>query len=159
MYLFDISYIFISNIVFMISSPRHTVFYTIEKAIKQYRKFAFKRIQNAFNDITLDQALLIQFFNENPSLSQNEIAKLIFKDNASVTRMIELMVKNKYLKRSIDKNDRRKHKIVLTDKAKGSIEEMNNIIVSNRIAAQNGIDSNDIESMKRTLENIIENCK
>jgi len=143
----------------MTNSPKHTVFYTIEKAIKEYRKFAFKRIQNTFNDITLDQALLIQFLHENPSLSQNQIAKLIFKDNASVTRMIELMVNNKYLKRSVDKNDRRKHKIELTDKAKCSIEEMNNIIRSNRIAAQKGIDSNDIESMNQTLNKIIENCK
>lgn len=143
----------------MISSPTYTIFYTIEKAIKEYRKFAFKTIQNTFKDITLDQALLIQFLHENPSLSQKEIAKLIFKDNASVTRMIELMVKNKYLKRSVNKNDRRKHKIELTDKAKCSIEEMNNIILSNRIAAQKGIDGNDIESMKRTLDKIIENCK
>jgi DNA-binding MarR family transcriptional regulator len=143
----------------MLDSPQYTVFYTIEKAIKEYRKFAFKRIQSTFNDITLDQALLIQFLNENPSLSQNEIAKLIFKDNASVTRMIELMVKNKYLKRSVNKNDRRKHKIELTYKAKRSIEEMNNIVLSNRIVAQKGIDSDDIESMKRTLDKIIENCK
>ena len=143
----------------MISSPQHTVFYTIEKAIKEYRKFAFKRIQDSFNDITLDQALLIQYLRENPSLSQKEIAQLIFKDNASVTRMIELMVKNKYLKRSVDKNDRRKHIIELTDKAERSIEEMNNIILSNRIAAQEGIDSKDIESMKQTLNKIIENCK
>ena len=143
----------------MTNSPQHTVFYNIEKAIKEYRKFAYKRIQNTFNDITLDQALLIQFLHDNPSLSQNQIAKLIFKDNASVTRMIELMVNNKYLKRSVDKNDRRKHKIELTDKAKGSIEEMNNIIHSNRLAAQKGIDSNDIESMNRTLNKIIENCK
>ena len=143
----------------MIDSPQYTVFYTIEKAIKDYRKFAFKRIQNSFNDITLDQALLIQLLNENPSLSQNQIAKLIFKDNASVTRMIELMVKNKYLKRSVDENDRRKHKIELTDKAKRSIEEMNNIILSNRTVALKGLDSHDIELMKRTLDKIIENCK
>ena len=73
--------------------------------------------------------------------------------------MIELMVKNEYLKRSVDKSDRRKHKIELTDKAKSCIEEMSNIILSNRIAAQKGIDSNDIESMKNTLNQIIENCK
>ncbi len=143
----------------MISSPTHTVFYTIEKAIKEYRKYAFKRIQNTFPDITLDQALLIQFLHENPSLSQNKIAKLIFKDNASVTRMIELMVKNKYLKRSVDNNDRRKYKIELTDKAKSSIEKMNSIIITNRIAALKGIDSTHIESTKRTLDQIIENCK
>ena len=147
------------QILFMLSSPTHTVFYSIEKAIKDYRKFAFKRIQKYFDDITLDQALLIQFLHENPSLSQNEIAKLIFKDNASVTRMIELMVKNKYLKRSADKTDRRKHKIELTDKAISCVKEMNTIILSNRIDALKGIDDNDIESMKQTLEKIIENCK
>ncbi|MBT8189029.1 MAG: MarR family transcriptional regulator [Flavobacteriaceae bacterium] len=143
----------------MITSPKDTVFYTIEKAIKEYKRFAFKRIQKTFNDITLDQVLLILFLHENPSLSQSEIAKIIFKDNASVTRMIELMVKNKYLKRSIDKNDRRKYKIKLTDKAKHSLNDMNKIILSNRTTAQKGIDSNDIESLTRTLDKITENCK
>jgi len=142
----------------MIKNPKHTVFYSIEKAIKEYRKFALKRIQKEFNDITIDQALLIQFLNDNPSLSQSEIAELIFKDNASITRMIQLMVNKKYLKRSTDRNDRRKHKIELTQNTQNKLNKLNKIILSNRKLALKGIDNNEIEYVEKILYKIIENC-
>ncbi|NPD47294.1 MarR family winged helix-turn-helix transcriptional regulator [Lentimicrobium sp. S6] len=139
-------------------TPKQTIFYSIEKTIKEYRKFVLKRIQEKFKDITVDQALLIQFLNDNPSLSQSEIAKLIFKDNASITRMIELMVKNKYLKRSTDINDRRKYKIELTEYAQKILGELNNIISSNREIALKGINDDEIKNIEKTLSRIIENC-
>ncbi len=143
----------------MIEKPQHTIFYEIEKTIKTYRKFALKNIQEKFRDLTIDQALLIQFLHNNPTLSQTEIAALIFKDNASVTRMIELMVKKKYLKRSIDNKDRRKFKIELTKKTTLQMNELNNIILNNREIALNNIDKNNLENLKETLKMIINNCK
>ncbi len=143
----------------MIKNPKQTVFYSIEKAIKEYRKFALKRIQEKFDDITIDQALLIQFLNNNPSLSQSEIAELIFKDNASVTRMIELMVKKKHLKRTMHKKDRRKYKIELTKKTQKNLSELNEIILKNREIALQDIKGSEIESLENTLLKIIENCK
>lgn len=142
----------------MIKSPKQTIFYSIEKTIKEYRRFALKRIQEKFKDLTIDQALLIQFLNENPLLSQSEIAELIFKDNASITRMIELMVKKKYLKRSTDKNDRRKYKIELTEYTQKKLDELNKVISSNREIALKGISINEIESIERILSKIFKNC-
>ena len=160
MYLLDISIMFVSNkYKEMIKNPQQTIFYSIEKTIKEYRKFALKKVQKKFNDLTIDQALLIQFLNKNPSLSQNEIAKLIFKDNASVTRMIELMVKKKYLKRSVDENDRRKYKIELTDSTQKKLNELSKIISSNRKMVLKGITNIEIENLENTLLKIIKNCK
>tara|TARA_B100000809_G_C15104084_1_gene518039 strand:+ start:115 stop:546 length:432 start_codon:yes stop_codon:yes gene_type:complete len=143
----------------MIKNPKQTIFYSIEKTIKEYRKFAVKNIQKKFNDLTIDQALLIQFLNNNPSLSQREIAELIFKDNASVTRMIELMVKKKYLKRSVDEKDRRKYKIELTPNIQKKLIELSKIISSNREIALKKITNIEIENLESTLLKIVENCK
>lgn len=143
----------------MIENPKQTIFYSIEKTIKEYRRFALKRIQAKFNDLTIDQALLIQFLNDNPSLSQSEIAELIFKDNASITRMIELMVNKNYLRRSTDKNDRRKYKIELTENTQKRLNELNKIILSNREIALQGIENSEVKSIEKILFKIIENCK
>ena len=80
--------------------PTQTIFYTIENAIKQYRKISQKRIQEVVNDITIDQALVLTIIEGNPEFTQIDIAELLFKDYASMTRMINLLVKNRHLSRA-----------------------------------------------------------
>jgi len=78
----------------MFVPPTHTIFYSIEKAIKSYRKLAQKRISEVVPDITLDQALLLLLIEDQPKLSQVKLAGLLFKDYASMTRMIVLLIQN-----------------------------------------------------------------
>lgn len=142
----------------MIELPSQTVFYTIEKAIKEYRRFAQKNLNEKIENITIDQALLLIFLNNHPELSQNEIGELVFKDNASVTRMIELMAKKDYLKRSVNKDDRRKYNFSITDKGQKILNNLSTIISSNRKSALDGITDNEITQLKNTLNKIINNC-
>jgi DNA-binding MarR family transcriptional regulator len=83
-----------------IKNPTGTVLYLIEQAIKEYRKISQKNISNIVKDITIDQCLILMVLTRNANISQNEMAQLVFKDNASITRMIELMVKKEYLART-----------------------------------------------------------
>ena len=80
-----------------LKNPTGTVLYSIEHTIKEYRKIAQKNISKVVKDITVDQCLILMILNDDSKISQNELAGLIFKDNASITRMIELMVKKDYL--------------------------------------------------------------
>ena len=142
----------------MLTQPSETVFYLIEKAIKNYRKLAQQEISERVGNLTLDQALLLQFLIKNPGLTQSEIADLIFKDNASVTRMIELMVKNKFLSRSMNSNDRRRFNIELTKKTKDLLPELNMIITENRTKALQNIPQTEIDKVASILNKIIKNC-
>ena len=154
----DISSIFVSNKNKMFKLPSQTIFYTIEKTIKEYRRFAQRNLNKTIENITVDQALLLIFQNNYPELSQNELGELMFKDNASVTRMIELMVKKDYLERSINKQDRRKYNLNITDKGKKILTDLNTIILSNRKSALRGISNSEITQLKNTLNKIINNC-
>jgi DNA-binding MarR family transcriptional regulator len=143
----------------MMKLPSQTIFYTIERAIKGYRRFAQRNLNQTIENLTIDQALLIIFINKYPELSQNEIGKLIFKDNASVTRMIELMIKKEYLKRTVNLKDRRKYNLSITNKGKKAITDSSSIILSNRESALKGISDNEINQLKNILTKIIDNCK
>ncbi|MDY8135868.1 MarR family transcriptional regulator [Aquimarina sp. 2201CG5-10] len=134
------------------------IFYSIERAIKEYRKFAQKSISAKINDITVDQGLVLSFLNNYPELSQKEIAKMMFRDNASMTRMIDLMVKKGYLERSMNDKDRRRHTIEITDNGKQILEELPPVISSNRKIALKGITNEEIEQLEKTLGKIISNC-
>ena len=140
-------------------NPTGTVLYLIEHAIKEYRKVSQKNIAKIVNDITVDQCLVLIILNKDTNVSQNEVASLIFKDNASITRMIELMVKKDYLNRTIHKEDRRKFNLEITEKGKKTIELLNPVVQLNRKTALNGLSLEEINLLDKTLNKIIANCK
>ena len=142
-----------------IKNPTGTVLYLLEQAIKEYRKVSQKNIAKIVKDITVDQCLVLIILNKDTNISQNELAILIFKDNASITRMIELMVKKDYLNRTIHKEDRRKFNLEITEKGKKTVELLNPIIQLNRKTALNGLSLEEIDLLDKTLNKIIANCK
>lgn len=141
------------------SNPTGTVLYTIEQTIKEYRKISQKNIGKIVNDITVDQCLLLIVLNKNSNYSQKEIAELIFKDNTSITRIIELMVKKEYLTRKINELDRRKFNLEITEKGKKTIELLTPVINKNRQDALKGLSENEIELLEKILIKILSNCK
>jgi|SRR6478736_4974429 len=143
----------------MKKNPTGTVLYTIEQTIKEYRKIAQRNIGKIVSDITVDQCLLLMILNQNPEYSQKEIAKLIFKDNTSVTRIIELMVKKEYIIRKIHEIDRRKFSLEITEKGKNTIELLSPVILHNRETALEGLSQDEIDFLDKTLNKIIFNCK
>ncbi len=142
-----------------ISLPSETIFHTIESSIKEYRKFAQKNISEQITDMTIDQGLVLLFLNEYPDLTQKEIAELVFKDNASMTRMINTMVKKKYLKRSMNNEDRRRYKIEITVKGRQVLETLPPIIQKNRKTSLIGITKNELKQLEIILNKIRSNCR
>lgn len=140
-------------------NPTGTVLYTIEQAIKEYRKVCQKNIEKIVSDITVDQCLVLIILNENSKISQIEIAKLLFKDNASVTRIIELMVKKDYLVREVNEIDKRKSKLVITEKGEKTIVLLTPVFKLNRKTALDGLSLDEIELLDKLLHKIISNCK
>jgi DNA-binding MarR family transcriptional regulator len=141
-----------------ISLPSETVFHSIERAIKEYRKFSQINISNQIKDLTIDQGMVLLFLDKHSELTQKEIAALIFKDNASMTRMINLMVNKKYLKRSMNPLDRRRYNIEITAKGKQVLESLPPIILSNREKSLEGITKEEIIQLESLLKKITSNC-
>ncbi len=142
-----------------IENPQATIFYSIEKAIKTYRQFAQRRLGAVGLNITLDQALLLRALHDHPEASQSEIGNLIFKDYASVTRMIELLVKKRFLTRSMHGVDRRRYRLQLSSEGKKVLKHLNGVIADNRAQAKKKITRQEIEQLRSTLNKIINNCQ
>jgi DNA-binding MarR family transcriptional regulator len=139
-------------------NPTGTVLYSIEKTIKAYRKISQKHISNVVNGITVDQCLVLIILEKNSTFSQNEIAALIFKDAASITRIIELMVNKGYLKRAINNADRRKFNLEISTKGRETIKLLTPVIEENRKRALRGLSKKDLEQLDNLLHKIIANC-
>ena len=135
------------------------IFYSIDKAIRSYRQYAQKQIRENGFDITIDQWLILQALVENPGIKQQDLAEMVFKDNASITRIIDLLVTNGYLDRTVHATDRRKTNLTITNKAENILDSMKPVIAANRRVALKDISAAEIQTVKRVLEQIAENCK
>ena len=142
-----------------LKAPTDIVIYSIEKAIKTYRKFAQNNIRKIESNVTVDQALLLILLQNSPELTQVEMAEVLFKDYASITRMIELMVKNDYLTREENQEDRRRKELTISKKGAEIIKKLFPVIDANRNTALKGLSQSEIEQLDSLLNKIINNCK
>lgn len=133
------------------------LFYTIDKSIKSYRQFAQKRIKEAGFSITIDQWLILRNIQQNPEINQHELSRKVFKDSASVTRIIDLLVRQRFLKRDINEEDRRKRSLQVTEEGNKTLTEVQKIVLQNRAHALKGIEIKELESLKQNLQQIINN--
>ena len=141
------------------SDISNVIFYSIERAIKTYRQFAQRRIRAAGYSITIDQWLTMKTILENPGLKQQELAERVFKDEASITRIIEILVRERYLTRKIPNEDRRRTVLEVTVAGKEILEKVGEVILRNREDALSGVETVDLEALDGMLRKIIENCR
>ena len=134
-------------------------FYLLDKAIRTYRIYSQKKLRENGFKITVDQWLIIKVLMENPGISQQNIAEKAFKDNASVTRIIDLLVKSKYLDRKVNPKDRRTSILKVTADGEDIINKVQDLVLQNRKMAQIGITIEELENLNSTLKKIIKNCQ
>lgn len=134
-------------------------FYNLEKAIKTYRQYAQKKINQQGFDITIDQWLVLKAIAENPHAKQREMAEKVFKDNASVTRIMELLMQKELITREQDAHNRRKNKIQITKRGEKLLKEIQPIIKKNRTKALKNCTSEELAITHQILKEIIQNCQ
>lgn len=135
------------------------LFYTLDKSIKSYRQFAQRKMLGAGFELTIDQWLVLKAILDNPERNQQEIAEAAFKDFASVTRIIELLVKKGFLTRAIHPDDRRRFLLTPTAKAERELTGMRPVTEQNRNTALEGISKEQLAELHQYLTRIIDNCK
>ncbi|QJW89477.1 MarR family transcriptional regulator [Spirosoma taeanense] len=135
------------------------IFYVLDKTIKQYRQFAQANIDRAGIDITIDQWLVLNVIREAPALGQLEIGERVFKDQASVARIIELLVKKNLLVQTASQQDRRRVNRAITTQGQQLLEDVAPIITQNRSTALQGLSDSAIQQLRQTLETIFRNCQ
>jgi len=115
-------------------------------------------IHRVFNEngypITTDQWGILQVLFEKGNLSQKELGDYIAKDKANVTRILNVMEKNKLISRKADDGDRRKYLIGLTDGAVNIMEHLLPLAAFVKDKAQDRISQKDMEKLK-SMVNLI----
>jgi len=139
-------------------TPTSTVLYSIEETIKAYRRLSQQNISSVVPEITVDQALILIIIDREDK-TQSEIADLVFKDYASMTRIIKLMINKDYLTKNTDDGDKRKVALKITQNGKAIIKKLKPMITKNREVALNSLSDKDLNQLFKILNKITQNCK
>ncbi|GAB5474869.1 MAG: MarR family transcriptional regulator [Maribacter sp.] len=108
-------------------------------------------------NVTPEQWAILNRLSENSGLSQKEVAKRTFKDNANITRILDKLEKKGLIKRQTDANDRRVWKIHITKdgkKVRNQIEPLAKEILKK---ATEGIDPEDVQTFNTTAKKMLQN--
>ena len=140
------------------NTPTNSVLYTLEQAIKAYRRLCQQNIDLVMPNLTVDQGLVLLVLDKHPALSQQQIAELVFKDKASLTRIIELLVQKGLVSRAIHPTDRRKFDLHLTAPGRLTLGQLAGTIALNQQTALQGLGAEELAQFAATLQKIIANC-
>jgi DNA-binding MarR family transcriptional regulator len=138
---------------------RDVLFYSLDSASRAYRRFAQARLHAAGIDITIDQWLVLKTIHESPDVTLHQVGTSVFKDFASVTRIVQLLERKGLLRRTPHPTDGRRSELVLTHEGRTVIRTVEPIAQSNRRRALEGIDAEEIARLRELLKRITANCE
>lgn len=126
------------------------------RRVKQYAQQKFKELKFR---ITVDQWLVLKHLYENDSMKQNALAELLFKDNPTLTRIIDLLCKKGLTVRNPHPNDRRCYLVSLTKAGRKKVELLIPKVRAIRLKAWEGLSERDFTHFKKVLNTIYKNLE
>lgn len=142
--------------------PNHarsnSLIHLLERTLRQSRQALHAEFKKNKLRISVDQWLILQQVSVSPGQNQQEIARLSAKDPASVTRILALMEKKKWVSRSVSKNDKRSIRVSVTAEGKRVLLQCTKGVEKFRLYAAKGISQDELNIQKIVLDKLFENC-
>ena len=124
------------------------------RKVKQYAQTAFTDHQF---ELTVDQWTVLRTIYENPDLTNKEMAELCGKDQPTLTRIIDLLIKKELAERITNSSDRRSLRLQITKKGKTKIQEIAPKVAEFRMQAWKNLNEEDFAHFTRILNTIYDN--
>jgi DNA-binding MarR family transcriptional regulator len=133
--------------------------FLLDRTARRVKQYAQQKFKLGDFDITVDQWLILKNLSENDLLSQTELAQMIFKDQPTLTRIIDILVKKGFVQRVPHPLDRRSFQLLLTNEGQSKVDELKPQIASIREKAWENLNKSDFEEFKRILNTIYNNLE
>lgn len=132
------------------------LYYLIDKTNKVARRHSQEHFVKAGFDITIDQWVMMKKIADQEHITQVELAEALFKDTASITRTLSLLLKKKLVRKQVA-TDKRAHELVLTEAGQRFIEKALPLVRELRKEGIKGMTSSEIKALRSGLLKMIEN--
>ncbi len=129
----------------------------LDATLKLIKQDLIKRFRNKGIDLTPEQWALLSELADRGTIYQRELAESTFKDAPTVSRIVELLHKRGYIKRSADEDDRRRFWISLTKTGRQVFDQASPIVYEARMKGWKGLNNKDYDDLSRILNQISSN--
>ncbi|PSL02563.1 MarR family winged helix-turn-helix transcriptional regulator [Cecembia rubra] len=133
--------------------------FLLDRTARRVKQYAQRKFKLEDFDLTVDQWLVMKNLSENELLSQTELAQMVFKDQPTLTRIIDILSKKGYVERIPHPQDRRSFQLVLTETGKLKVKELKPKVAFIREKAWENLNERDFEEFKRILNTIYKNLE
>lgn len=134
-------------------SPGYLVYRTAAR-LKAELASAFQR--RGFS-VTPEQWAVLSRLWESDGEHQSVLAERATKDRHNMTRILNLLEKNGFVRREIDSTDKRCHRVYLTEEGRALKEELIPIVHAHLHRALLGLTQEDLNHLRRLHERIVDN--
>lgn len=128
----------------------------IDRTYKVVRQDLINRFKYAGINITPEQWVVLAMLGKD-TLSQADIASNSFKDKHTVSRIVDLLEKKKFITRAQDPADGRKYMVSITEIGKAEIERAKEHVYASREQGWQNLTDNEYLLLKSLLDKIFLN--
>jgi MarR family transcriptional regulator, transcriptional regulator for hemolysin len=133
------------------------LYYLIDKTNKVARRYSQDVFIKKGFDITIDQWLVLKKIHDSAEINQIELATTLFKDRASIARILQILVRKKLVKKDFKESDRRHFMLSLTAKGEQLFKELLVHVKAMRLQGIADFTEYEKEQIKKLLNRMITN--
>ena len=126
------------------------------RRVKQYAQYQFNCREFG---ITVDQWSILKNLKQHADLSQKELAEYCGKDQPTLTRIVDVLVRKNLVERKANPSDRRSFVVHLTPEGEKKIRTLGTHVGEIRMQAWKNLNEEDFEHLKRILNTIYDNLE
>jgi DNA-binding MarR family transcriptional regulator len=131
--------------------------FLLDRTARRVKQYAQQRFNEMGLKITVDQWLVLKHLYEQEEMKQTELAELMFKDNPTLTRILDLLCNKGLTERTVHPDDRRSFIVKLTKEGRKKVEQLKPRIKDVRLKAWQGLSERDFNHFRRILNTIYDN--
>lgn len=123
--------------------------------VRYCRTFTERKLREF--DLTFGEQIIVMFLSANENISQDTISKTFMIDKGMVAKTLNKLERKGYIMRRQNPNNKRENIITLTQKGSDILIHMNAVLQEWNQILYEGMNKEDITSVKRLTEKMVEN--
>jgi DNA-binding MarR family transcriptional regulator len=131
--------------------------FLLDRTARRVKQYAQQQFNELGLNITVDQWLVLKHLDVHSRLKQNELAELMFKDNPTLTRILDLLCEKGLVVRTVHPSDRRSFIVSLTTEGRKKVNQLKPRVKEVRLKAWEGLTEKDFNQFKKILNTIYQN--
>ncbi|MEO5643805.1 MAG: MarR family transcriptional regulator [Bacteroidia bacterium] len=138
-------------------SRSNSLVYLLERTQRQAKQLLQREFDSDKLNISVDQWIVLARIAERPGQNHKQLADSTAKDPASITRILALLLQQKFVKKTPDKKDKRSLLVDITPSGKIILTGCEKKTESFRKTAGKGLSQEDLNQLKKLLDMLYEN--